>query len=163
MGSKVDFSGYSDDVIGAFVSNFGNDTIFVLTKIEHDDGSFVGHKRSLDPYHVDMKYWDYIPRQWDGKGLPPVGTICEYFWTEGDAWRECEVVAHYKSEAVVCDSEGDVLDRVSEENLRPLKTQEQKAAEEREAAVKAMAGVISRAHGKNSLYALYDAGYRLVK
>lgn len=41
--------------------------------------------------------------EWNGEDLPPVGTVCEYLWDEGE-WRKCEVVAHYSAYVVAVDA-----------------------------------------------------------
>lgn len=106
------------------------------------------------------------PQEWDGSGLPPVGTVCEYLWVEGKEWRKCEVVAHYFANVVAVD----VLDSsavcLSHRLFRPIKTAEQIAADEkRRLAIDEMYSVLT-AEGKTmiavdwQLGALYDAGYR---
>jgi len=74
---------------------------------------------------------------WDGKGLPPVGTVCEYYADE-DSWRQCEIVAHKDGKAVVWVNHAHIWSTSSGAGFRPLKTKEQLAAEEREKAVEEM-------------------------
>lgn len=102
-----------------------------------------------------------ISPEWTGEGLPPVGTVCEYLFSEGEEWRSCSVVAHYEGRAVVCDLLDDASERVQERNLRPIRTPEQIAAEEREKAIDAMADLGCMADTPRIMAAkLYDAGYR---
>ncbi|HHM6046625.1 TPA: hypothetical protein ACRMOD_000355 [Pseudomonas aeruginosa] len=96
---------------------------------------------------------------WDGQGLPPVGTVCEYYADE-NTWRRCEIVAHKDGQAVVWVSNAHIW-ASSGGSLRPIRTPEQIAAEEREKAVGDMAMSIQGvAYQYPTLYALYDAGYR---
>ena len=100
-------------------------------------------------------------KEWSGEGVPPIGTVCEYYWSEGDEWRKCEVVAYYFANVVAVD----VLDSTAACMLvglfRPIKTLEQIAAEERENVIADMYETVTK--GVNIKYgvaALYDAGYR---
>lgn len=74
-------------------------------------------------------------RVWPEKGtLPPVGTLCEYLFAEGDEWRACEVVAHFGGCAVVCDLCDDGAERVCPDEIRPAPTPEQIADREKSVA-----------------------------
>ena len=102
------------------------------------------------------------PQEWDGSGVPPVGTVCEYRVNE-DEWVSGEVFGHR-----VCPN-GDVQLFVSLNNswdfssaldrFRPIKTPEQTALEERLHAINEMHRVILESRTK-TVAALYDAGYR---
>lgn len=98
---------------------------------------------------------------WDGQGLPPVGTNCEY--RSSDGWLQCEVVAHRNNAAVVLDHHYEA-DFVPRQDLRPIRTPEQIAAEEREKAINQMisdAGYVDPKIGTFvAMRNLYDAGYR---
>lgn len=93
---------------------------------------------------------------WDGQGLPPVGTNCEY--RSSDGWLQCEVVAHRNNAAVVLGHlyEADFVPR---QDLRPIRTPEQIAAEEREKAIEEMCFAEETLTVKQAK-ALYEAGYR---
>ncbi|HCE7949375.1 hypothetical protein [Pseudomonas aeruginosa] len=93
---------------------------------------------------------------WDGQGLPPVGTNCEY--RSSDGWLQCEVVAHRNNAAVVLDHHYEA-DFVPRQDLRPIRTPEQIAAEEREKAIEEMCFAEETLTVKQAK-ALYDAGYR---
>ena len=100
---------------------------------------------------------------WSGEGLPPVGVVCEchlpgeltnnYSWVEAKViWHngptECAVVRS-TSKLAWCDE------------FRPIRTPEQIAADEREAAILDMERICrSGDFGSGGLAALYDAGYR---
>ena len=101
-------------------------------------------------------------KEWDGSGLPPVGTVCEYLREDGKEWRKCEVVTHYHLERVVA---VDVLYSsavcLPEGLFRPIKTPEHVEAEARENAITDM--YVTVMTGDSIRYgeeALYDAGYR---
>lgn len=99
--------------------------------------------------------------EWDG-GVPPVGTVCEYLWTEGNEWRKCEVVAYYFANVVAVDVLDSAAVLVQPMMVRPIKTPEQIAAEERLLAIDEMV-VLAQHSGsifKDVMSALYDAGYR---
>ena len=101
---------------------------------------------------------------WSGEGLPPVGVVCEchlpgeltnnYSWVEAKViWHngptECAVVRS-TSRLAWCDE------------FRPIRTPEQIAADEREAAIEHMIRTYldgAKDH-RGGIRALYDAGYR---
>ncbi|MFG8850592.1 hypothetical protein ACEPUQ_28735 [Pseudomonas aeruginosa] len=118
--------------------------------------------------------------EWDGQGLPPVGTVCE-FTHEGDGvkgrWIKCRVAGYTEGNRHVAVETDDDL-YADEDGLvflftpqdiqwRPARTPEQIAAEAREAAIVAMLdldpphenglGLTSR---RQFCETLYDAGYR---
>ncbi len=98
--------------------------------------------------------------QWDGEGLPPVGVDCEYF--DGGEWMRCEVVAHRNNAAVVL---SDCYEPafVSQQELRPFRTPDQVAAEEREKAIAEMVStspMLDKGWARKVCTALFDAGYR---
>lgn len=112
---------------------------------------------------------------WNGQGLPPVGTVCEHYGTADDlAWLEVEVIGHGnvdgRNVAFFRYGTGSPRFTVSystANNFRPIRTPEQIAADEREAAIVAMLdldpphenglGLTSR---RQFCETLYDAGYR---
>lgn len=101
------------------------------------------------------------PDAWSGDGLPPVGTVCE-FRVYDDDWRQCEVVAH-KAETAVCWIHCNKILSTGGASVRPIRTPEQIAQQERQAAIEEMDAVFSsnfEGHLKDGLQALYDAGYR---
>ena len=109
------------------------------------------------------------PTPWDGEGLPPVGTVCEFRWGVA-AWKRCTVFAHRPNanggiDALV-DIECDWTFSSSPTRFRPIKSAEQIAAEERGAAINEMVNVWRRTMGRFAVEEhglaemLYDAGYR---
>ncbi|MFG4413070.1 hypothetical protein [Pseudomonas aeruginosa] len=99
--------------------------------------------------------------EWDGQGLPPVGTVCEYrhmIWPE---YRPCEIRYISEESLVAYDDAQEQFYRTCDMLFRPLPTPEQIAAEEREKAVGDMAMSIQGVpYQYPTLYALFDAGYR---
>lgn len=105
-------------------------------------------------------------KEWSGEGTPPIGTVCEYYWTEGDEWRKCEVVAYHNSNTVAVDVfEGYAVCLHHSLGLfRPIKTPEQIAEEEKSKAIDEMNDLIlGWGVEKRMLAVLYDAGYRKQK
>lgn len=105
---------------------------------------------------------------WNGEGLPPVGTVCEYKPSQlAGEWKEVEVIAHFMSKIMVAAfiPTGDGIKTVSQaiaRCFRPLRTAEQIAAEERE---KAVHEILSHMRGVDRdkvemAMSIYDAGYR---
>lgn len=109
--------------------------------------------------------------QWDGSGVPPVGTVCEYRLGEG-TWFKCKVVYMLSGTdgfVAWCDhlAKDQFLTFSSRRyklHLRKIKTPEQIAAEERLQAIDEMVYLVHRADTgyKAEMRALYDAGYRKV-
>ncbi len=105
-----------------------------------------------------------IPRpssQWNGSGLPPVGTVCE---VDGE---KVVIVAHHCNgiHAIYAESISDGLLYYGDPNeFRPIRTPEQIAADEREAAICNMARIALKGSdnliNKQWLENLYDDGYR---
>lgn len=111
------------------------------------------------------------PQEWDGSGIPPIGTVCEYRLNEYDIWFKCKIT-YVLSGSDTCfvawceHLETDQFLSFSSNRyklqLRKIKTPEQLAEEERLRAIDEMMAVgnwHSRAF-KDVMSALYDAGYR---
>ena len=106
------------------------------------------------------------PTEWTGEGLPPVGTACEA-WVARDEWRECVVVALDDDDGtpVSVVRLGNSYFGMTLKTLRPIRTPEQIAAEERDDGIAA----IQKASGGDSLppitythaAKLYNAGVRM--
>ena len=106
------------------------------------------------------------PPAWNGEGLPPVGTVCEYTSNGGLNWRETSVL--FIDEQVVLLS-GYTLYKLVDPDIafRPIRTPEQIAADERSKAIEQMVygAVGCERDGQNTKAFLicgflYDAGYR---
>lgn len=100
-------------------------------------------------------------KEWDGSGLPPIGTVCEYYCSDGDVWRKCEIVAHYLANAVAIDLFYGTAICLHADLFHPIKTPEQIAAEERLHAIDEMLALVGRySTFKDVMGLIYDAGYR---
>ena len=127
-------------------------------------------------FFVDHQYREItfdLPEVWDGMGLPPVGTECEYRLNEDGWWFKCEIKyvlsgSNEKETCFIawCEHLGaDQFLSFGSKNyslyLRPLKTPEQIAAEERVAALKDMNNIVMGSSlNCGVLESLYNAGYR---
>lgn len=113
--------------------------------------------------------------QWSGDGLPSVGTVCEYRIKDG-IWFPCTVKlilnpcpgSKWQIIADCPHLEWDQLLDSKNCALRPIRTQAQIEAEERDAAIDEMSGWagvtgLDMARERRILGRLYDGGYRLVK
>ncbi|HBP5690612.1 TPA: hypothetical protein L6B06_11545 [Pseudomonas aeruginosa] len=108
---------------------------------------------------------------WNGQGLPPVGTVCEYRCNdscEPNDWTAVHVLAHaaHGSDTAMLLAEdnngepGTMYGRIwVPGTCRPLRTPEQIAAEERAKAIEGMCFAEQTLTVKQAK-ALYDAGYR---
>lgn len=131
----------------------------------------------LEPY----RFQEMIdrPYAWNGEDLQPVGTVCEWLDPNSKRWLPVEIVFSSSWVLVLRDTnphpDGPVdlaIDLTSDKpELRPFRTPEQIAAEEREAAIadifEVLTGHRNQAAWSNSCYSvhaenLYDAGYRKV-
>ncbi|HHK3939719.1 TPA: hypothetical protein ACQSRZ_004993 [Pseudomonas aeruginosa] len=100
--------------------------------------------------------------EWDGQGLPPVGAKC--LTDRNDFLREVTILCHGKTRTFVFDhvSQEEICLVLKDRVFLPIRTPEQIAAEEREKAVGDMAMSIQGVpYQYPTLYALYDAGWRL--
>lgn len=150
------------------------------THWEHEGPTYTAGWMRLDKdgwwYWTTSKQWEqyraYLPRSrvaamipttpWNGAGLPPVGTVCEGRGRLDGEWREVVVLAHRIGRAVVSFTDHERLQWCEADELRPIRTPEQIAAEERKLAIDAMQRTVSGAplSMRKICEALYDAGYR---
>ncbi len=102
---------------------------------------------------------------WSGEGLPPVGVVCEANFV--GSWTEFEM--RYYGESYVIFKTFYEVQRTRLDfdtcgvKFRPIRTPEQSAADEREAAIDAMLAATPAPGSDISLRVcekLYDAGYR---
>ncbi|MNR20393.1 hypothetical protein D3C85_1372300 [compost metagenome] len=102
--------------------------------------------------------------EWNGTGLPPVGVVCEAKSTARGSERDWfKSSVNYISEyTVVLDDgkSGEFVAHPATMQFRPIRTPEQIAADEREAAMEHMRQVMEGSSSKSWVEALYDAGYR---
>ncbi|MBG6882049.1 hypothetical protein I5J06_00485 [Pseudomonas aeruginosa] len=109
---------------------------------------------------------------WNGQGLPPVGTLCEWHGPNSDGpdgwvYTESNVVAYTDDGLFICMQKPGcwpVVQRIDNCEFRPLRTPEQIAAEEREKAISEMLGLYNSGYwpmtSKQFCEILFDAGYR---
>ncbi|MBI7227419.1 hypothetical protein JEU54_18145 [Pseudomonas aeruginosa] len=160
---SIDWSKAPEGCIGAFARIISKTAFFVFSKRPSDYMSREGYEGEGEdgPYHVFSEYWEWIDKPWDGQGLPPIGTVCEYrhmIWPE---YRPCEIRYISEESLVAYDDAQEQFYRTCDMLFRPIRTPEQIAAEEREKAVGDMAMSIQGVPYQHpTLYALYDAGYR---
>ena len=79
--------------------------------------------------------------EWNGEGLPPVGTVCEVQTWVNREWKQTTILAHHLGFAVHSwSTEGDDMevDSAPPQDFRPIRTPEQIAAEERIAGLNEM-------------------------
>lgn len=127
---------------------------------DKSEGGFTVHKRPTTP-------------SWAGEGLPPVGVVCEARQKTPHScafdWEKCtigltNIGANGCVQVCTIDHRGDFAIYYPEIDIvefRPIRTPEQIAADEREAAVNDMRAIYMKGavHG-GGLYAIYDAGFR---
>lgn len=105
--------------------------------------------------------------EWNGEGLPPVGTVCEVLNSNlgNPEWERCTILYSGKHRIVYdsesCEERTAFIDSLS---FRPIRTPEQIAAEECDKAVKAMLAEFAHTGSLTSHYevceVLHKAGYR---
>lgn len=122
-----------------------------------------------DDYADDLIATSAIKRPWSGEGLPPVGVDLQWF-SSVYGWIGGKVVAHDEQTTIVRHNDG--YEGCYLHNLKPCKTPEQIAADEREAAIeRACADIEKRIEGFNvqlsyslairaTIEAMIDKGYR---
>ena len=102
---------------------------------------------------------------WNGEGLPPVGTVCEWEHEANKGnWYKAEIKYIGSAYVIVADLAGfEQHYYLRSMKFRPIRTHEQIAADEREAAIKEMiedAGRPDTAKTRDQAQLLYDAGWR---
>jgi len=96
--------------------------------------------------------------EWDGEGLPPVGTVCEFSRGSWCPWGAVEVIGHYKGRvAHVTETDfGPQVDFGEPSMYRPLRSHRERVIDE--AMSVASPYIDSRATAEKMAGALYDAG-----
>jgi hypothetical protein len=160
---SIDWSKAPEATTGAMQADF-----------KHTEGGF-GHVEFLPSHSCRNEYsegpgaWIYHekPKPWDGKGLPPAGTVCELRnVSAGTDWSEATVVFASRNVVVwdwagepaingLCTAYGHAVE------MRPIRTAEQIAAEERDKAIKEMTARTEHGGLKSWAEYVYDhLGYR---
>lgn len=97
---------------------------------------------------------------WSGEGLPPVGVDIEVLH-ELYGWIGARVVGQDGEAAIVRTNDG--YAGAFQHQMRPIRTPEQIAADERERFAQELVAVMGKGDGPNALYQarrMYDLGYR---
>lgn len=112
------------------------------------------------PFDFSDPVLDYESKEWTGEGLPPVGAVCERSFGR-EIWKSTTICGHSTDGAYAAFYDGDGLMGWSDDcKFRPIRTQEQIAAEAREAAIKDLMQLDDIYYDQAA--AIYDAGYRKV-
>lgn len=70
--------------------------------------------------------------EWDGEGLPPVGTHCEYN-SESNGWVVCEILLYRKTVVIIesdIEGEGITMTHTKHAEFRPIRTESERKREE---------------------------------
>ncbi|MDI5886159.1 hypothetical protein ACFO0O_12065 [Cobetia amphilecti] len=118
--------------------------------------------------HLERPVNDAVdPRAWNGEGLPPVGSIVTLD-SDHDGYAEVRVIGHtLRGGNVVVEGKRRGVEVCARSELRPIRSDREKAIGEMKQITKAAADAHKRElHGALSeeylLGALYDAGHRKV-
>jgi len=115
---------------------------------------------------------EIFEKKWDGEGLPPIGTICERrtHAEVGGRYEQVRIIAYTSKGFAVWENTDGMFAGVAKENMfipgvpafRPIRTPEQIAAEEREAAIGEMMTFLGGEGSalRDTFTRMYDAGYR---
>jgi len=141
-----------------------NHTCFDWYKVGSHEPSFWNGRAWAPARFWDDRKHDCIQRpttpSWSGEGLPPVGVHVEWY-SDVYGWLGGKVIGHDGTVAVVSHNDGYTGCHLH--NLKPIRTAEQIAADEREAAIDEMLAATPAPGSDISLRVceqLYDAGYR---
>jgi len=99
---------------------------------------------------------------WSGEGLPPVGVVCEMHHESWQPNNWPKVTVRYASAEyfITTDDAGEQHWHAHSVKFRPIRTPEQVAADEREAAIKEIEELIAGYSYRNCAEILHDKGYR---
>lgn len=107
---------------------------------------------------------EYVADEWEGKGHPPAGSVCEMTTNDGRNWRTVKIIFFDDYVTMIGQADGKVNRELfkrcdADVAFRPIRTPEQIAADEREAGI----NEIREVAGSLNAYPfdqLWDAGYR---
>jgi hypothetical protein len=166
---SIDWSKAPQGTTGAMVADFHGSTVS-FGDIEWIPSSITPR----DHYEVRPGAWVYheAPVLWNGEGLPPVGVTIEISHKNAQpdwanpGFRETKIVA-MGEQLMILEADGsghEKVAKIADYHFRPIRTAEQIAAEEREAACRQLcidAGSTEQTYRQmETAYRLYDAGYR---
>ncbi|HCF7194760.1 TPA: hypothetical protein NIJ32_002225 [Pseudomonas aeruginosa] len=164
---SIDWSKAPEGCIGAFARIIGNQrtAFFVFSKRPSDYMSREGYEGEGEDgsYHVFSEFWEWLDKPWGGQGLPPPGTEIEYR-QNGGTWLAGTYIGEFRSKLIAgCHVTG-LVGVVTLEEIRPLRTPEQIAAEGRRNSIIHLANLLIDSRGHCNEYsqakAIFDAGYR---
>lgn len=91
---------------------------------------FKGTEMNGEAYNCFRGYWkvEMLPVEWNGEGLPPVGTECERSWT-GDKWLTCRVLFIGDENIVLKLATREVSYLILDVKFRPIRSARDKAVE----------------------------------
>lgn len=110
--------------------------------------------------------------EWTGEGLPPAEIECEVLWDSlTPSYQTCKIIGHDEGRAVFRYTSGPkkggydsdtvgTIGRLMSKTFRPIRTPDQIAAENRDAAIKEMQRLVGSCN-TFPFAELYDYGYRL--
>jgi hypothetical protein len=114
----------------------------------------------ISGYPVEKARNELTPRpdQWDGWGLPPVGTVCEMTDETSTGWVEVEIIAQHRGFSIGwCDKREMVYFSSKPGEFRPIQSERDRVITKMQVASQGEIGApISATQAIN----LYDAGYR---
>ena len=101
--------------------------------------------------------------EWNGEGLPPVGTVCEATWGEKVEWLRCVIL--WGNVAAIEHGEDFYTENIDDYDgscafeFRPLQSEEQKQVAE----IDAIIANYTSASGLELAQEIYNAGFRKVE
>jgi hypothetical protein len=99
--------------------------------------------------------------EWDGEGLPPVGTICETRTRNGGEWEVCKI--HFigkKTGMLSLEGVDELWFQMDCRDFRVYRTPERIAAEERAVGINEIYSLPGSLLSYKAAEMIYDAGYR---
>lgn len=167
--SSIDWSKAPEGTTGARVAHFHHPKGYGAVE-------FLPAAGERDRFSEHSQAWVYVPRpaQWNGEGMPPVGTVCEMRFLGGSKWSQVEVIAHFLNGAgrvaafIPTDGGDKRVNQAIAECFRPIRTAEQIAAEEREKEAEKLFETVhpdikwhkASIDCRNRFRSAIDAGYR---
>lgn len=157
---------------GVYLRNACDGSLYAWAESYQENARF---QRAGSPYSftaLSVGCWTQVAMrpvttEWNGTGLPTVGVVCEI--EHHREWVRCEILAHKTFSDLpglvhaIAWIDKDTVDQSSGIRFRPIRTPEQIATDEREAAIEEMYQIYKNSPGlatQQGMAALYDHGYR---
>ena len=158
---------YQEGVNFIFLNN-SLDMTLGETAVFFEDHDYKEIQFPLTKDAEDTNTPDKLNHEWDGKGVPPVGTVCEFLKHAKyrTTWIKVRVV--FIGVNLIVFEHGangnEFSEQITEVSFRPIKTPDQIAAEERERVITDMYTTVMESTSIGfGVEALYDAGYRKIE